>query len=292
MRKILAIVLLFSAVAGFAGFVSAAVVQFKNDLYFGLRNNEEVRNLQQFLLDQGVYNGPITGNFFSLTLQGVKNFQKRQDISPMAGYFGPKSRKAANDLLMKQAPVAQPVPAPIVPPVPAPAATSAPAAVLPNPFSSTLKIETISVPAFTLTTYGDKMLDEFKLSANEKIAITKIRFTNTGTFNNDYLINFRLVKDDTGVVVATADKPINGVVEFKLIANNAAANKGLVVSGNSYQIWAYILTPNYGQEKPKIRLDIQSAADVSAFDYNDLSRVADITQNNIFPIVGSAASAF
>lgn len=72
---------------------------FEHDLYFGLRNDSDVIKLQEFLTDQGVYSGPITGNFFSLTLKGVKDFQARESIAPVAGYFGPLTRAKANAIL-------------------------------------------------------------------------------------------------------------------------------------------------------------------------------------------------
>jgi peptidoglycan hydrolase-like protein with peptidoglycan-binding domain len=64
-----------------------------------LQNNSSVTELQEFLTNQGVYSGPITGNFYSLTLVGVKAFQERENISPVAGYFGPLTRTRANELL-------------------------------------------------------------------------------------------------------------------------------------------------------------------------------------------------
>jgi peptidoglycan hydrolase-like protein with peptidoglycan-binding domain len=71
---------------------------FNSDLYYGLRG-ESVIELQEFLTDQGVYSGPITGNFYSLTLAGVKRFQEVNNVSPVSGYFGPLTRAKANSLL-------------------------------------------------------------------------------------------------------------------------------------------------------------------------------------------------
>jgi len=74
--------------------------QFTRDLYFGLRNDPEVARLQEFLRGRGHFTYPqSTGNFFSVTLRAVRNFQQDQGISPAAGYFGPRSRAAANQLL-------------------------------------------------------------------------------------------------------------------------------------------------------------------------------------------------
>ncbi|MDD5144768.1 MAG: peptidoglycan-binding domain-containing protein [Candidatus Pacebacteria bacterium] len=80
----------------FPMFVSAQ--GFDQNLYYGLRSNESVKELQEFLTDKGFYSGPITGNFFSLTLSAVKKFQSANSISS-TGYFGPLSRTKANELL-------------------------------------------------------------------------------------------------------------------------------------------------------------------------------------------------
>ena len=74
--------------------VSAAT--FERDLFFGMRNNEEVKHLQEFLRDKGFYTEPITGNFFSLTKQALMNFQKKEEIIPAQGYFGIKTREKVN----------------------------------------------------------------------------------------------------------------------------------------------------------------------------------------------------
>lgn len=73
---------------------------FDQDLFYGLKANEDVKELQEFLTDKGFYNGPITGNFFSLTLTAVKKFQTAYSITPISGYFGPKSRAKTNELLL------------------------------------------------------------------------------------------------------------------------------------------------------------------------------------------------
>ena len=90
--------LLLAFIAIFAG-NTAFAMSFDNDLYFGLQDNPNVVKLQEFLTTDGVYTGPITGNFFSLTLKAVKDFQTKYTISPAAGYFGPLTRVKANNLL-------------------------------------------------------------------------------------------------------------------------------------------------------------------------------------------------
>ncbi len=75
---------------------------FSKALYFGIQGDPEVTKLQEFLTDQGLYSGPITGNFFSLTLKAVKQFQTREGITPVAGYFGELTRNRVNALLSSQ----------------------------------------------------------------------------------------------------------------------------------------------------------------------------------------------
>jgi len=81
-------------------FVSAS---FDKDLYYGMANDPKVSELQEFLVAEGVYpEAIITGNFYSLTLKAVKAFQAREEIEPVAGYFGPKTRAKANKILSSQ----------------------------------------------------------------------------------------------------------------------------------------------------------------------------------------------
>lgn len=81
--------------------VAAFAYTFDKDLYYGVAG-ESVKELQSFLTDQRLYSGPINGNFFALTREGVKNFQKRENISPALGFFGPKTRSRANNLLAQK----------------------------------------------------------------------------------------------------------------------------------------------------------------------------------------------
>src|SRR3989344_242206 len=95
MKKYIAIVLLLAPTIVWAQ-------GFDSDLYYGLQGDNKVTELQEFLADKGFYNGPITGNFFSLTLAGVKRFQTEYSITTIAGYFGSKSRMKANELLAQE----------------------------------------------------------------------------------------------------------------------------------------------------------------------------------------------
>lgn len=93
MKKLLFLLLILPA------FASSQT--FDQDLYYGIQESNGVKELQEFLTDNSFYNGSITGNFFSLTLAGVKKFQAANSITPLSGYFGPKSRGKANEILVQ-----------------------------------------------------------------------------------------------------------------------------------------------------------------------------------------------
>ena len=72
--------------------------KFENNLYFGMKDDSEVRCLQEFLKSKGtaIYaEGLVTGNYFSATLSAVKKYQASKGVS-QTGYFGPLTREAAN----------------------------------------------------------------------------------------------------------------------------------------------------------------------------------------------------
>lgn len=88
-------------IVGFFGFSAlAANIQnnqtFNINLHYGIYGNADVSRLQKFLTTKDLYTGPITGNFLSLTLQAVKDFQKQNSIDPVSGFFGPLTRAKAN----------------------------------------------------------------------------------------------------------------------------------------------------------------------------------------------------
>lgn len=73
------------------------------DLYYGMRNDNDVKALQKALIKEGVYSGEITGNFFGLTKQAVIDFQKKHNFTniPGTGYTGTYTRKVLNELYSK-----------------------------------------------------------------------------------------------------------------------------------------------------------------------------------------------
>lgn len=84
--------------------------EIKNNLYFGLKGNQEVSCLQEFLKNQGaeIYpEGLVTGNFLSLTQQAVIRFQEKyasEVLAPLGlikgtGYVGQMTRDKINQIL-------------------------------------------------------------------------------------------------------------------------------------------------------------------------------------------------
>lgn len=74
----------------------ATKASFDANLKYG-NKGEAVKEVQEFLTDQNYYSGPITGNFFSLTLKGVKNFQKAKGLK-VTGIWGQNERTSANQI--------------------------------------------------------------------------------------------------------------------------------------------------------------------------------------------------
>jgi peptidoglycan hydrolase-like protein with peptidoglycan-binding domain len=72
--------------------VSAA--EFQKNLKFGAKGSD-VSKLQEFLIDGGYYTGPVTGNFYSLTLKAVKSYQKAKGL-PATGFVGALTRNSIN----------------------------------------------------------------------------------------------------------------------------------------------------------------------------------------------------
>lgn len=93
-------------ITGIASIILFAVplvsfASFDQNLSYGSRGSA-VKELQDFLVDQGVFTGQSTGSFFSLTQKAVIAFQKANNISPASGYFGTVSRGVANQILATQ----------------------------------------------------------------------------------------------------------------------------------------------------------------------------------------------
>ena len=78
----------------FVPFLASASID--ANLYYGLRNNAEVTELQEFLIDKGFLDHEPTGSFLSLTLKAVKQYQASVEVNS-TGYVGILTRKAIND---------------------------------------------------------------------------------------------------------------------------------------------------------------------------------------------------
>ena len=93
MKKLLYIALFLSLILP-----SISSASFDVNLKYGSKG-EAVKELQDFLIDQGYLTGQSNGSFFSLTLKAVKAFQGANNL-PKSGYFGMASRAKANEILV------------------------------------------------------------------------------------------------------------------------------------------------------------------------------------------------
>lgn len=105
MSVILQLQALFSELTG-----EASCERIAQNLYFGMRDDPQVRCLQEFLKNQGpaIYPEGITnGNFFTLTQQAVIRFQEKyadEILAPVgltsgSGFVGVSTRAKINQLL-------------------------------------------------------------------------------------------------------------------------------------------------------------------------------------------------
>lgn len=96
---ILLVPILFVSI--FSKVSAQTVTQFNNNLYWNISSSysADVKMLQQFLTNQGLYTGPINGSYLTQTYNAVVAFQKANSIIPSSGYFGPSSRGKANEIL-------------------------------------------------------------------------------------------------------------------------------------------------------------------------------------------------
>lgn len=79
-------------------FASATI---STNLSYGLRNNADVKQLQEFLIGKSFLAGTATGNFYSLTSSAVKKYQASKNIKP-TGSVGMLTRTAINNELASQ----------------------------------------------------------------------------------------------------------------------------------------------------------------------------------------------
>ncbi len=89
--------ILIGLVLGLMLVPSLVFASFDVNLKYGAKG-DVVKELQDFLIEQGVMTGNSTGNFYSVTLRAVKAFQTANNL-PSTGFFGSMSRARANQLL-------------------------------------------------------------------------------------------------------------------------------------------------------------------------------------------------
>ena len=144
----------------------------------------------------------------------------------------------------------------------------------------------IDFPIIQDKNYLDFVLFDFIIESKENMAITRLRFKQTGTLSDALIDNFRLVDASSGseVLLAKFGNPVDGFIELVMALDANKINKGLIVPGRRYKVLSTI-TVSYGVLKPTVSLSIEKLSDISIFDFNNLDRVVDIPAS-IFPIGG------
>ena len=286
-----------------SGSASASLTS-SGDLTLGSKG-AAVKELQMYLNANGAQvsasgagsPGNETEYFGGLTKSALAKWQAANGVSPAAGYFGPKTR-AKMASMGETTPAPAPTmggttPAPIQEeivsaPSDATVTVSLPAVPTPLPklIVNDLKFN-VDFPFLRNKNYSLFNLFDFIVESKENIAITRLRFKQTGTLDDGLIDNFRLVQvigENETLLATFTGNPMNKFIEFNLVPNENKPNKGLVVSGGHYRVLTTI-TVSYGAIKPTVSLSIEKPADISVFDFNDLGRAADIPAS-IFPIGG------
>jgi len=84
--------------------------QITKNLYYGIKNDSQVKCLQEFLKSQGLFSANATGNYYSLTYKAVKAFQERyadEILTPLGltqgtGVVANMTRAKINQFLLKK----------------------------------------------------------------------------------------------------------------------------------------------------------------------------------------------
>lgn len=98
MKKIGGILVLFTLTLALISPVSAANL-FQKDLRYGMSRNNEVKRLQQYLKEEKLYVGPLSGNYYSLTRSAVIKLQKKYNLK-QDGNFTKVTRDKINELIL------------------------------------------------------------------------------------------------------------------------------------------------------------------------------------------------
>ncbi len=91
---------LFVMSLSFASVSYANEDTFNVSLGYNSKQRDEVLKLQNFLFDLGYLKVKPTGLYLSLTQKAVSDFQRAEGVVPASGYFGPLTRRAANDRVL------------------------------------------------------------------------------------------------------------------------------------------------------------------------------------------------
>lgn len=188
-----------------------AGASFSHDLYYGMTNNSDVKDLQTFLSGKGFFSGQSTGNFFSLTMAAVKKYQASKNIIT-TGRVGPLTRQAVNNDL---AGAGSSLPSSSA----GSSSSQAFSGTLDLSISSALSNQSISVPQTKFE------LADFTLKNNttEPINVNKIEVDLTfQSLNNSYISNLYIVYGNNTSSVNLNSNPYNyWAVNFQLPAGGS-----------------------------------------------------------------------
>jgi peptidoglycan hydrolase-like protein with peptidoglycan-binding domain len=236
------------------GFALASIDQ---NLYYGLTQNDKVRELQQFLIEKGFLSLKATGNFYSMTLSAVKNYQSSKNIRT-TGYVGPLTRAAINaDLSIKPADSSESLPAAATETTTTPLSGS-----LDLSKNASYNIQSISAPQskfkladFTLTNGTSEPINISSIDAYINVNSNKyiaslyvsnlyIAYANTKTslttgiaYKNSWTINYQLLSGQAINLSVYGDVnssiPLNSTVDASIAVAGTTANSKTSVNANS-----------------------------------------------------------
>ena len=228
---------------------SAAVSQ---NLYYGLKQNSGVAELQRYLIAKGFLPaGNDSGNFFSLTRTAVKKFQASKKISA-TGYVGQLTRQVINTDLstvntVSSATTNKTVPAVVISTTPI---TASPLTGAFDLVQSSYAGQTVIAPQNNFKLADFSLTNNTNEPINLKTAeIDFIVNSNSYSINNPYLSNLYIKygNNKTPVLLAVYDKnhiPINSLLPIgqsldisvyadidSAVPLNSIINAGILVSG-------------------------------------------------------------